>query len=205
MVEVGIFDLSYYIARGEEKTLESFADKFMRMILDRLLFDISAQAFYDSCAKTKVKAPDKAIRFILENSNFIRGFFFELAISCDIPKAEYYEFGKILEHLPFNNPHWGPLENQFDEFNEKLHHELYTVRFNLINSLAQSFAEAGERKIFKKIPAVKLLVYFLKTRQKILYEKFSYSLLASGFSKKKEKAVIKSMKKFFSGKGRESL
>jgi len=205
MIEVGIFDLSYFVARGEEKTLESFSDKFMRMILDRLFFDISAQAFYDSCAKTKVKAPDKAIRFILENPNFIRGLFFELAISCAIPKAEYYEFGKILEHLPFSNPHWRPLENEFEKFNEELHRELYTVRFNLINSLAECFARAGEQKIFKKIPAVKLLVYFLKTRQKILYEKFSYSLMASGFKKKETEAIIKNMKKFFSGKGRESL
>lgn len=200
MIEVGVFDLSYYVARGEEKHLESFAKKYLSLITHGLLFDICAEALYEVCKKIEAICPGEAARFFLANSNLIRALFYKFVISRLVTKVEYVDFGKIIDNLPFDNPHWGPTNEKLERLSKTLYKELHSERFSLIKILIENFKKSVDQEVLKKSSAIKFFVYFVKTKQKELYEKFYFSLTESGFDKKEAGLIIKSVKNFFSGK-----
>lgn len=203
MDEVCAYDMTYSISEDEKRKLEDFSDNLLSLMQSMGILDIISQAIRNVFVSSEVKDLNKGIRFFLENSNLVRGLFYEFIVLKIVSPRESGDFGKILSKLPFDNAMLGNGDGEFVIFSEMMQEAFSSRNFRIVFELAVLFKTVYTSTISGSADPIKCLVYFVKRKQSELYEKFQVSLKIRGFNSEEAESIIGSMKNFFSGKRRQ--
>ena len=205
MDEVCAYDMTYSISEDEKRKLDDFSNNFVLLMLSTGILDIVSQAVRNVFVSYMIKDLSKGFRFFLENSNLVRGLFYEFIVLKIVSPRESGDFGKILSKLPFDNAMLGNGDEEFVIFSEMMQEAFSSKNFRIVFELTVLFKTVYDSKISGSVDPIKCLVYFVKTRQTELYEKFQNSLEVGGFNSEEAGLIIGSIKNFFQEKGRSKL